>query len=473
MSRPRARSGVLLGVAALAFLAAPSRADFFEHYGTGPRGSSLAAATAEPDVEAAVYYNPGALALANRGAFALGYQYLFHDLSMDSGSPTADARAEGGVDDYAGISVGVVRPIRFGRRAEGLDFECPRCGTTVGRTTRRCPVPACGTDFEVLRPARGVDPGAPAPAGEEPPAAPLTVGLLFFTPNEPVVGVSSRGAEQPQFVTYESGVQRLGFLFALGWRARETLGVGAGLSVLADSSVKTVTRTVGSDVKVDFFQDLSAAWAPNAGVGWRPGPGLSLGAAYRGELSLKVEGTTLTNALGFDLDLDVESITLFTPQQAALGVAWEASPRLSALADWTWYDWSAYPGAGTAVLPTSGASATLLSASTVPRPGFRDIHVPRLGLEWRPSIPWALRAGGYHRPSPVPEQRGTSSLIDLDKDVIAAGVGRRWEGGVGLDLYGQLHMLEGQSVRKSPPATGGYQARGTIAVVGLSFSYRY
>jgi long-chain fatty acid transport protein len=267
-----------------------------------------------------------------------------------------------------------------------------------------------------------------------------------------------------------------------------TLAIGGGATILADLSGDFVfdlsasaARSVATRVKLPYDA------APNLGIFFYPASFLSLGVAYRGELALKADFDVQIVVDGTNLfPLQLEAVTLFQPQQVALGIAVDPLDWLTLAVDLTWANWSAYDDAFITIRPVVPQAEI----------DFKDIWIPRLGVEVEPVKGWALRGGYYYQPTPVPDQKGATNLVDLDKHVLSLGLAWTWwteterivrteEGPkietadrapLTIEAFFQWHHLVGESVDKVPgssPQTGdSYEASGEIWNFGIQLSIR-
>src|SRR5207253_1885145 len=100
-----------------------------------------------------------------------------------------------------------------------------------------------------------------------------------------------------------------------------------------------------------------------------------------------------------------------------------------------------------------------------PDPGFHDILIPALGVEWRAldgmlgdRLALDLRWGYRYEASPVPDQPAESSFGDADKHIFSMGAGVMLKhlGEVlphplALDVFVALHYLPERSFLKADP----------------------
>ena len=195
---------------------------------------------------------------------------------------------------------------------------------------------------------------------------------------------------RPIFAMYGRRLESMSLMFGPAYRVLDELSVGVALSVLAHSNlfVQTEVPLATPDAEVDSSLQwrLDPTVALYAGVSYSPSPELLVGLSYRGALFHKLEAVAPTQVeLGgvlVGLDLLLESVAWYSPQQAALGASFSPVPEVTVAGDVTWYDWSEYPGPYVHPSPASDSAIgrTLLYPETEPA-GFEDVLVPRLGLE--------------------------------------------------------------------------------------------
>jgi long-chain fatty acid transport protein len=397
-------------------------------FGFGARPVSMGGAfTALANDFSAVYYNPAALINSKSLKLHGGYSFADYYLDLDTETGKGEDRAER-ISDLSAFTLGVSTRIfphdEDARFAAGLGIFLP---------TRRIL-----TAFSVAAPI--------APEGGTPTSSP------------------------PQYIMYGEKRDKIGVYFGGAVRVIDGLSLGAGAALLADLPGAVDLDFINSSVDIEY--ELEWDLSPNAGIFWQALPGLSLGLTYRGELSLKIESRANVLVAGSPLlSLNVEAITLFSPQQIAFGFAWDPHPDFTVAFDLTWQDWSAYDRPFTVVTPG-------------PRPedpDFDDTWTPRLGLEYQLTGLIALRMGYYYQPSPVPEQKDLSNLIDNDKHVFSFGVGFTFDTPVAMniDLFLQWHHLaEEKASKRLPPDPddpnnpGDFTSGGDILNFGFGITFR-
>jgi long-chain fatty acid transport protein len=378
----------------------PAAASALDLFGFGARGPAMGdTGVAFADGFEAVYLNPANLALATRRRLTLGTQGGRFDLNADGASRP--------VDSLLGLTVGATLPIPLGgvmanRLALGLGFYLP-----AGIVNR----------------------------GRVPP--PGSVWMPLLESRTEVVGVQLAAAVRPlPFLTLGAGVLALA---ALEGR----------IVITADAAGRFGTRAE---------EELVTDYALICGATLLLPKGLRLGVAYRGESSSGFD-MAIEPQLGSSLPLGVPvmivaGISQFDPAQLATEVALTLPHQVLLSANLTFKRWSSY-GAPTANV-TEGSPPQ-------PPPGFRDTFVPRLGIEvgfpLLAQLHGVARGGYFFEPTPIPEQRAETNMLDNHRHVLSLGVGLD----IGrpaflhIDAFYQHHFLVPRTHTKDalPMATGG------------------
>jgi long-chain fatty acid transport protein len=258
-----------------------------------------------------------------------------------------------------------------------------------------------------------------------------------------------------------------------------------------------------SQLRHEVDADLTAVRYPQAGVRIALSPRIAVAAVYRGQFRLDLDVKArlagdvsgLTTAL---YELETQSVNAFVPQQFVLGGSWALTPRLRAMFDVTWMDWSAYvaPAAQlTTVLdvppPPGGWPSTITPPTAPPKVAvvplrLHDRVVPHVGVEWQA---WKQRShsafvrGGYEvMRSPFDGQSGLTSYVDRDRHSFSFGVGyaltrpaRELPGVLSLDAHAQLAVLPTETSRKTNPAdfTGDFTAGGRFFTLGVTATFAF
>lgn len=363
-----------------------------------------------------------------------------------------------------------------------------------------------GLDLNVNR-SRGIAVGISVPGV----FGPVRIGFggAVYLPDEQATRTRTLQGDQPRWVLFDNRPQRLFMAANVAVSIGDKVFIGGGLGYLS-STTGGVTlggrlhpvRPEESDLLLEIDIDLETVRYPQAGVLWRALPWLDVGGAYRGGFVLNVD-------LAFRIDADIgpeggpyivedgffaflsEFQDLFQPEQWAVGAAARIHPNLNLAFDLVWHRWSAYDNPSTIVeiefdLKDLNDLVMIPEAPPLPAPGFHDILVPHVGVEWimarTNTSKWQLRAGYTFEPTPTPVQTGETNFIDGDKHTVGLGLGMQFYDVTevlprpfDIDLYVAYTMFEEQVHRKLSPTDriGDYRADGRIWQMGASTRWRF
>jgi len=172
-----------------------------------------------------------------------------------------------------------------------------------------------------------------------------------------------------------------------------------------------------------------SGWAFGYVVGalWQPSPEVRVGASYRSELKHDVEGSVdfkldtagigaiLSGVSGAFVDAQGRS-TITLPAVAALGAAYDVSPKLTLMAefDYTW--WSSFE-------ELRVKFDNPFQADVYQTYNYKNTCFGSVGLRYRPSDDWVLRAGVAFDQSPTRDATRDPRIPDNDRKWIALSAG--------------------------------------------------
>ena len=295
----------------------------------------------------------------------------------------------------------------------------------------------------------------------------IRVGLGFYTPfgstiewpaDAPHTDVLRKTQLRTFFITPVVGLD-------LGrWVPGLTFGGG----------VDFVPATVEIERDIFFGEETGSVQLGGNGIGFggRVGlqyraeavPGLSAGVAWRSKVAIDFDGTgdfdadaPFRSALPPDGDI---STRLTLPQSVLAGVAYTAGD-FEIEANLQWVDWSE--------LDTIDIRLPDDSIAVDDRQ-YKDAFTPRLGVEYqlRP-IPLAVRAGYAYDPTPIPDERLTVSLPDIDRHVVS--VGGSYMLPTGYVDAGVLVVLPGENETSEMPNEPQLKGTYEVSAVVLALSY--
>ncbi len=128
--------------------------------------------------------------------------------------------------------------------------------------------------------------------------------------------------------------------------------------------------------------------------------------------------------------------TITMPDQAMAGLSFDATDRLTLLADWHWQDWSDFD-----VIPLDFEVAPDQERIE----NYRDTHAVRLGAEAEASEALTLRGGYVYHDAAAPPETVTPLLPEAKRHELTAGVG--WTPSPGFELN-LAYQFVGQADRR-------------------------
>jgi long-subunit fatty acid transport protein len=435
-------SAVTLSATTVAF------ANPLDTFGFGSRGTALGGAmSADVSDFSANYYNPAGLARAKGLELSVGYFRADHFLKTNG--------EDNGVDPVKGISGGIVAP-----------------GKILG--------------------------------------IPFAFGLGLHLPDDRISRVRALRQEQPRWELYDNRNQRLYLAANLAVSPVKWLQIGGGLSFMSSTEGRlditgqaNLFKPSDSPLRHEVDADLTAIRYPQAGVRVALSDRVALALVYRGQFSLslnlraRLQGdiSGLTTAY---YNLVESSINAFLPQQLVFGQTWKLSDRITASADITWVNWSAYVApvahldVDLAIPPPAGGWPAGITPPSVPAPThvvplvMHDRVVPHLGVEMHAinKARWGVdvRLGYEFAKSPIAAQTGLTNYIDRDRHSVSFGAGFRLSdfvtvlpGDLLLDAHLVWSVMPTETTIKADPAdfVGDYTAGGHLWNAGATLTARF
>ncbi len=265
---------------------------------------------------------------------------------------------------------------------------------------------------------------------------------------------------------------------SVGYRASDTVSVGAGLDVyyseLSFQQFVPWSATVpGSPDGVMKFD------GDGSGVGWNVGIRLDLterqhvAATYRSAVSVDYDGDFTVSgtpapvaATGLGRPSDLSSEVEF-PSSAVFGYGIEVTESVRVGLDAEWVEFSTYDQ-----LPVDiGANSALMPTTSIPQ-NWDDIWSFGVGADCQVSEQCVVRGGYKFMPSPVPSETLSPTLPDSDKHQVSVGVGFRM-GDQRVDLAYAYSFYENRTVTDNvnPAYNGTYDLHSRLLAVsyGLNF----
>ncbi|MEE9901416.1 MAG: outer membrane protein transport protein [Acinetobacter haemolyticus] len=195
-------------------------------------------------------------------------------------------------------------------------------------------------------------------------------------------------------------------------------------------------------------------WAGNIGVFLRPTDNLDLGLTYRSETRLKLNGaltvTTPVATLNTPATVEVKM-----PQSASLAGAYRFTPQWTALAEFTWYDWSVLPEFS-AIHPETNAVVYEEKLN------FKDGLRSSIGALYQITPTTQLRFGMAYDKSVVESSSDrTVRFPDTDRIWLSFGAGFQVTQNLSMDV-GYSHIFANEATIESPTVVAGNPTMQTL-----------
>ncbi|MBI3556230.1 MAG: hypothetical protein HY074_08200 [Deltaproteobacteria bacterium] len=323
----------------------------------------------------------------------------------------------------------------------------------------------------------------------------LTAGLVAFLPLTRVAYIDTGDPFLPEYVSYRSRTQRPQIYGSLSATPLSFLHLGMGLAISTNLSATTsvfVTSSANSASHQQFASTIKPGVAPYFSFYADPKP-LELGGTVRLPNRSKVSIDTNAHArlLGNTNDLPLvvnsSSTIYYDPLEFDFAVGYHIGETWFVTAEADWFQYKAFE-TPTLVVTDLGSGPTLQNSVNT-SPTFRNIIVLKTAFEKKFEL-ITLRAGYWHRPSPITDNSGPGNLVDPERHSFTAGIGvdlqkaKLTEKSIILDLHAQYHVLVTQHITKSANnevgASGstkvgspGYDIGGGIAGGGFSLSMSF
>lgn len=439
------RSAAALALFAVALAPAAARANPWDLFGYNARAIGMSGAQIAVSRDfTATYYNPAALTAGDEANFGFGFNLARPQLSL---------QFEGGDPQIAPAETPSSNGVTF-----GLLF------------------PLGGEGFRNR----------------------VALGLALNVPTSSLLAGQALDPAIPQWYMYQSLPRRIVAALGIGASPWEWLSLGVSAQILAGVEGQLdyeLDIVAGQLSKKSVTFDIQPTAAPIAGVEVRPWPGLRFGLSYRAAIDSKVDLPVDLTVTGVaDLVVTTFFRVQYTPHQLALGIAYDwAELDLTLALDVQYLLWSKAPDPSVTSEITVGGDLLegtgLDGAFNAPAEGrernvelgFRDVVVPRLGVEKRFGF-FAVRAGYALRPSPAPVQTSGANYIDGTAHIFSLGAGARFfdplgalEGPLTLDVGASLHFHPDREHRKDTglDPVGTYTAGGSMWVFGVALAYAF
>ena len=232
---------------------------------------------------------------------------------------------------------------------------------------------------------------------------------------------------------------------------------------------------LASDAFVHLEGDDMAAFGFTAGIMYKPSKIFSIGASYHSEVNYGFEGTATTTGpeqVASSLPQGPITAELTTPQNIAIGIAVDVSPKVKISADYQRVGWSSYDKLEVVF---TDPEPDVVSSS--PR-NYEDSYFIRLGASYVLNEQVTFMGGAYFDNSPVSTAYVNPSLPDTDRLGLSFGIKAQiYEN---LSFEGSYLFIRGNELtvddseesytQGGSPFNGTYNTYANIFSLGLVFN---
>ncbi|MDO9635757.1 MAG: outer membrane protein transport protein [Thiobacillus sp.] len=248
---------------------------------------------------------------------------------------------------------------------------------------------------------------------------------------------------------------------SIAWKARESLSLGAGLSLqYAEATLSNLAGVNGvATVKGDDF-----GWGFNLGALWQVSPVTRVGLAYRSEVEYTLEGDASFSVSTF-LNSQVTADTTLQ-DSASLSLYHKQEERWDILADITWTGWSDFRELR---VVTNGGAALVQTDHN-----WRNTWRYSLGANYRYSDRLTLRGGVAFDQRAASDTFRTARIPDEDRTWVALGAQYRMSPTMVIDV-GYAHIFVSDASINKPEngvtLTGTYDSSVDILSAQLTLNF--
>ncbi|MBC7961578.1 MAG: transporter [Steroidobacteraceae bacterium] len=253
----------------------------------------------------------------------------------------------------------------------------------------------------------------------------ISAGLGIFNPFG--LGTEWNGAWEGRYIATKSKIESYNFNPVASWQITPALSFAAGLDVIyldatLESKVPLNPNPLGitlPDANQKFKGD-GTGLGYNLGVAYNAGHGISLGASYRSEVEIDVQGN-----LSFDLPSPLLAgalpntggkTTITLPRQLLAGVAYQANERLILESGFRWEDWSSNKELKIELdQPVAGQTTAITPKN------WHDTFAVNVGGKYRLNDTFSLLGGYLYGWNAVPDDTFEPSVPDSNTHLFTVG----------------------------------------------------
>ena len=281
-------------------------------------------------------------------------------------------------------------------------------------------------------------------AGFGPKDAKYKFGVAVYTPYGSKVKYAE-GSELRYALT-EINLQSIYVQPTFSYAITPQLSIGAGLTILAYGAVnlqKDLPLPTGNG-HIELDGKAKTQFGYNAGIFFKPSNQLSVGVSYRSQIDAKVESGTVTytglstgasaNIINPSFTANQFAATLPLPAVASVGVGIMPTEKLTIGLDASLTFWSQYRTLDFAFSNSNGGTGVVGGSSfSTSKRNYQDALAFRLGGQYKVSDKLTVRAGGAYDFTAVRDGFITPETPDADRLGLSAGLSYQITDNLGVD----------------------------------------
>ena len=363
------------------------------------------ALVANPEVQAAIAYNPAAMSFHEGNSLSLGVMLVQPDLSVDTGS--------GSIDSNANDTVAI--PAITGHVTLSEDWAI---GIAVN-----------------------------APFGLE---TEWADGTFAYQPADP------NGYPLGESIPTKSNLEIVALSPSVSYRVSENVSIAAGMDVydMREVIFDSVGNagTPGANPAIKLKGDGRGVGL-NLGLMIRQG-NWTFGGSYHSEAHVPVEGTIESPSGNANVNADLD-----LPSRLQLGVRHQTTEKLGIEFDYTRTGWSSFDQL---VIDESQYGINLLTSTN----NWDDANAYRLGATYDISPATQLRVGYTFDETPQSDEYFSPRIPDADRQLFSLGIGHTLSNGWTIDAGYMYVQFDDRTLNSTRAPVAGEETNGTSAVNG-------
>lgn len=262
----------------------------------------------------------------------------------------------------------------------------------------------------------------------------------------------------------------------VSYKIKDIIGIGAGFVI----SYGNVTLNKAIPIPVDNVDGTvnikgnTTKFGFNAGILVHPVKKLNIGIDYRSRIDMAVTGAdvkfTVPANVASNFLYNKVDVTLPLPANLDLGISYEITDKWMIGLDLNYVFWSTYDSL-IFNFKTDSSKVSHLMTSSTPRL-YKDRLIARLGVQWKISDMFTVRAGGYYDPSPVPTDYLDPMLPSSNETALTCGISIFPLKGFSVDVSFEYLMGSLRTGTYSPDNfAGSYKTSFYMPGFGLTYNF--